>query len=321
MINLYYENNDKILTLEGLEKIKSEITLIKNSCFIKVIAATDTEMDFLTQYLKLHIITLKNIVSKKQLPKVEDYDNYISTIMYDVKYTDKQNCYITNPVIVILMKNMTLILAENTFEAMDEIFSRFSLNPNKAFTSASNLYYIAIDVLVDNLFPVLACFENKLDALQENILKNNAKDSNEKIIKIRKSLLELRKVFTYEQEILYKISHENMDYILQEQLPYMKDIFHHLEKLNATLQEYNDWASSLSDAYMSFSSSKLNENLNLLTIISFIFMPLSFLTGWYGMNFKIMPELNLDYGYFYFIGVVVIITFSMIIYFKRKKLL
>src|SRR5659263_469394 len=111
-----------------------------------------------------------------------------------------------------------------------------------------------------------------------------------------------------------------MDYILQEQLPYMKDIFHHLEKLNATLQEYIDWSASLSDAYMSFSSSKLNDNLNLLTIISFIFMPLGFLTGWYGMNFKIMPECNLDYGYLYFIGFVAIITISMIIHFKRKQL-
>lgn len=321
MINLYYEYNDKVLNIQGFEKIKSEITLIDNPCFIKVVSATDMEMDFLSQYLKLHIITLKNIVSKKSLPKVEIYDSYISTILYDVKTIEKQNCYVTNPVVVVLMKNITLILAKENLNAMDEIISRFSLNPKKAFSSASNLYYMVIDVLVDNLFPILVCFENKLDDLQENILKSNAKNNTEKIIAIRRSILELRKVFTYEQEVLYKICHDNMSYVLLDQIPYLKDVFHHLEKLNATLQEYNDWASSLSDAYMSLSSSKSNDNLNLLTVISFIFMPLGFLTGWYGMSFTIMPDRDFKYAYYYFIGAVVIISIAMIKYFKKKKLL
>ena len=101
----------------------------------------------------------------------------------------------------------------------------------------------------------------------------------------------------------------------------MKDIYHHLEKLNATLKEYDGWASTLNDAYVAYSSSKLNDKLNLFTIIAFIFMPLDTLSGWYGMNFVNMPELAFKYGYFCLTGVVAIYLIIITMYFKKKKML
>lgn len=321
MITLCYEDNNKIMSIDNLDIIKSLIGSTEKLCFITVINPTETEIDILSQLFKLHIITLKNIVTKKQIPKVEIYDNYLSTIIYDVEDTDSQNCYSTNPICLVLMKNITLILAKKDFNAITEIHSRFLSNPKNAFTSASNLYYIAIDVLVDNLFPILACFENKLDILQENILQNKGNDNNNKILLLRKNFLKLERIFSFEQEILFKLSHEDIKFVSKEQTPYIKDIYHHLEKLNANLKEYIDWASNLYNAYMAYSSSKTEDKLNLLTIISFIFMPLSTISGWYGMNFSNMPELNFKYGYFCLIGVVVICILCMIIYFKNKKML
>ena len=321
MINLYYEENNKVISIDNIDIIKPLISSTENPCFVTVINPTDVENDILSQLFKLHIVTLKNIITQKQIPKVENYDNYLSTILYDTEYTSSQNSFNTNPICIILMENITLILAQKEFIAMQEINSRFLSNPKKAFTSASSLYYIAIDILVDNLFPILSNVQIKLDKLQENILQDKINDSNEKILLLRKHLLELERIFSFEADVLYKISHENMNFISKDQIPYMKDIYHHLEKLNATLKEYVGWASTLNDAYVANSSSKVDDKLNLLTIIGFIFMPLGTLSGWYGMNFVNMPECNYKYGYPIFIGIVAMYVIIITRYFKKKKML
>lgn len=321
MINLYYEQNNNVVFIDNLDKIKSLVSSTEKPCFITVINPTDIENDILEQSFKLHTITLKNIITKNQIPKVENYDNYLSTIMYDTEAVNLENQHSTNPIGIILMKNLTLILAGKKFTSMEEIHLRFLSKPKDAFASASNLYYIVVDVLVDNLFPILINVHNKLDILQNNILQGKTNDINEQILLARKYLLELRKIFSFEADILFKISHENMSFILKEQIAYMRDVYHHLEKLNTTLKEYDGWASKLNDAYVADASSRTDDKLNILTIIAFIFMPIETLSGWYGMNFVNMPEINFKYGYLCLIGVVAIFVFIMTRYFRKNKML
>lgn len=320
MLSLYYVENNKVKNISSLEMIKHMLTLNK-VCYLKAVNPTAEEIQFVTQRLNLHIITLKSYTSTKHIPKIEEYDDYISTIMYDMQYTNSEDCYDINPVGIIMTDNLVITTSKKDVKTFEEIVSRLSNIPEMSFSSACYLYYVVLDALVDSLFCILTCFEDKLDTLQEKLFKNDVKDSTENIINIRRKLLELRKVFTYEQEVLYKLSHENYKMIDNEYLAYLKDVFHHLEKLNAIYQEYNDWALNISDAYNSYSSSKLNDKMQMLTILSFIFLPLSFLTSWYGMGFKNMPELRYGYAYPFFIVAVISITISMIVYFKKKKIL
>lgn len=320
MINLYYTDNDKLLIEYNLIRIKNMITLNGKIFFLNVIDPSDEEMQFLTEMLQLHLITIKNLTTSKHLPKVEEYPNYLSTTMYDIELTTDEECYKINPINIILMQNLTLVFTKKNFTSLEEILSRISSNLTRNFSHASNLYYITLDVLIDNLFPVITSFENKLDLLQENLLTGIGKDYTKKVISIRSNILKLNKSFTYEKEVLYKISHEKLNLISEENIAYMKDIFHHIEKLSATLTEYNDWASTLSDGYSSLRISKTNDSLQMLTIIQYIFMPLSFLTGWYGTNFT-MPETSFKYSYLVFILIASTFTTYMFVYFKKKKML
>lgn len=322
MLSLYYEINNRLITVLELDKIKDILASKSKNSLLKVIAPSISEINFLIEELKFHIITIKNFTSSKHIPKVEEYNDYISTIMYDIQLDEKQINYNIATVGIILMPTTTVVLCKTELGAFDEILLRIMSNLNNNFSDTCNLYYIILDVLVDNLFTILSFCENKLDLLQQNLLNKGIKykDYAEKIMNIRRIMLELRKGFSYEQEVLYRISHEELTLVCTNVLPYMKDVFHHMEKLNATLQEYNDWASNLSDAYEAFSSSKLNDRLQMLTIIQYIFMPLGFLTGWYGMGFK-MPEEGFQYSYPIFILAVILITGWVIIYFKKNKLL
>lgn len=320
MLSLYYQLNDQLITVYELDKIKDILASKSKNSLLKVIAPSINEINFLTEELKFHIITIKNLASSKQVPKVEDYADYISTIMYDIQLVEEPRIYNITTVEIVLMPATTVVLCKTDFEAFDEMLSRIMTNLKNNFSDPCNLYYVILDVLVDDLFTILSFFENKLDLLQQNLLSKNTKDYTEKIMNVRRRMLELRKAFSYEQEVLYRISHEKFAIICNNVLAYMKDLFHHLEKLNATLQEYNDWAVDLSDAYEAFSASKLNDRLQMLTIIQYIFMPLGFITGWYGMGFK-MPEEGFHYSYPIFILVVLVITICVIIYFKKKKML
>jgi magnesium transporter len=320
MLELYYETNGILEKTNELTAIKERITVNNSNMLLNVLLTSDEEYDFLSNVLKFHIITLKSIKSKKHIPKIEVYDNYLSTIMYDIKPIGDANCYDITPVGVVLMKNITIVLCRIKLEAFDEILIRIKAYLKNNFKDSCSLYYIVLDVLVDNHFSILAVLENDLVFLQDNLLRDDKQDYTKRIINIRRSVLELRKAFTYEQEVLYRISHDNLLFVCHDILAYMKDIFHHLEKLNAMLEEYNDWSSNLTDAYSANASSKLNDRLQMLTILQYIFMPLGFLTGWYGMGFK-MPEEGLRYSYAIFIISVIAITMSVVIYFKKKKML
>lgn len=320
MLKLYYEEQSNLIEMHDLRSITQTILKDDKVCLLYAIDPQYYELDFLIQELNLHLITIKNFKTSKHIPKLESYPAYVSTTMYDIELANNDDCYTVNPIGIILMKNLTLILSQTDLLAMDEIMTRINNNLTLNFSDPCNLYYIALDVLVDNLFPILSCFEKKLDLIQENALKDYEKNYAKKLLTVRSGLLKLNKVFIYEKEVLYEISHEKLNFICQEDAPYMKDVYHHLEKLNVTLKEFNDWASNLSDTYTNDNTAKVNDRLQLLTVIQYVFMPLSFLTGWYGMNFK-MPETDPAIAYYIFILIVTTISISMILYFKKKKLL
>jgi magnesium transporter len=320
MLELYYEANGVMETATELDKIKERIALNNRNMLLKVVTTSEEEFDFLTKVLNLHIMTLKSIRSSKHIPKIEVFDNYVSTIMYDINLGYELNSYDISPVGILLKENLTIILCKSNLQVFEEMLKRINASPVNNFKETCNIYYIVLDVLVDNHFTILASLGSKLEMLQENLLGKDKQDYSDKIMTIRRNILELRKDFAYEQEVLYRISHEKLAFICNDIIAYMRDVFHHLEKLNAMLLEYNDWASNLTDAYAAFSSSKLNDRLQMLTIIQYIFMPLGFLTGWYGMGFR-MPEEGFRYSYPIFVVATAIITVSVVIYFKRKKML
>lgn len=322
MLSLYYEAYGKLITVYRWDKIK-EILMAKDKiCYLKIIAPSSEEIKLLTEELNLHEITMKNFTSIKNIPKIEEYDDYISTVMYDVQISDKKCNYEINSVGIVMMPELIVMVCKTESSNFDEIIKRISFDLKNNFNDACSLYYITLDVLVDNLFNVLSSFEGKLDSLEENLLNDKIKDGEctREIVGIRRNIIRLKKIFSYEQEVLYRISHDKIKFLCPGITAYMKDVFHHLERLNASLQEYNDWASNLGDAYSAYSSSKLNDKLQMLNIIQYLFMPLGFLTGWYGMGFK-MPEEGLRYSYPVFIFFIVGVTVSLLIYFKKKDML
>jgi len=321
MINCYYYDENKIKELKNLNDIENVINNNALISYIKVSDPSEQELQDLSSIFNLHTISIENINSTKHLTKIEEYDNYISTMMYQVINLSNSDEIEMLPFTIIMNSNFMLIISKENQPFFDEILSKITSNAKNLFISTTKLYYIILDLLVDNIFPILSTFEDRLDNLEEGLLNSVDYDATKEILALRQGILKLKRVFTWEQEALYRLTHEEIKFIRTDQLIYLKDVFHHIEKLNLTLEDYNNWASNLSDAYSSNSSSKLNDRMNSLTMVQYVFMPLTFLCGWYGMSFNTMPEYNLKYGYIYFILFTITVTTGMFMYFKKKKML
>jgi magnesium transporter len=159
----------------------------------------------------------------------------------------------------------------------------------------------------------------KVEALEENISTNPTIEDFREIQELKKEFIYLRKVVYPLREALNKIMKNESGFIEPTTLKYYSDVYDHVIHLIDSLDTYKDLTSTLMDLYMNTINYKMNEVMKLLTIITTIFIPLSFIAGIYGMNFDNMPELRWHYGYFEVLGFMGLILIGMVIYFRHKK--
>lgn len=286
--------------------------------YLHVHKPSEMELRNLTELLQIHDFTVQNFSSAKFNALLEQSPICMAAVLYDIRLKQHELPEVI-PVTVILAQNAGVVVTQKRSDSLVDFSSLISNEPGSLFHSTTNLFNGMLDHLMDTHFALLADYENKLENLEESILETHSPTANQSIHALRKGILKLRKTFLTEQEILYKMSEATADLLSQLAKQHLQNMYYHFVRMNTTLDEYRVWSTSLLEAYSSNESSRLNDIVQRLTLISFIFMPLTFLSGWYGMNFKNMPELNLDNGYFYFVGIVVVMVIALLIYFKRKK--
>jgi len=184
---------------------------------------------------------------------------------------------------------------------------------------ADYLLYRLMDNIVDSYYSVLEEIGLQVETVEENISKNPQMEDFRQIQELKKDFIYLRKVVYPLREALNKIIKNENGCIDETNIKYFSDVYDHVIHLLDSLDTYKDLTSTLMDLYMNTINYKMNEVMKLLTIITTIFIPLSFIAGIYGMNFDNMPELRLDYGYFYILGLMAAIFIAMIFYFRYKK--
>ena len=175
-----------------------------------------------------------------------------------------------------------------------------------------------IDTMVDEYFPPIYELENKLNAIEDNTKKESIAELIDQLFDLRNDLSKCRRTILPMRDLLYRmINSERLSY-LKEQHLYFNDVHDHLLKLAEMLETYRDFSSDIRDNYLSVNSNNLNTTMMTLTVITTIFMPLTFIAGVYGMNFEYMPELSWRYGYFLVLGLMILIALMMFRFFVKK---
>jgi magnesium transporter len=269
----------------------------------------------------IHPLVLEAIADVNQRPKFEEYDtgNFIAL---RALHFDKENIKLESEQITLYFrKGLVLTFQERETDLFLEVRKRIKSGRRKIRTCGSDyLSYALIDVVVDHYYVVLDDVESVIENLEDKLINGQQDIENKtKIHELKKELVRIRKSVAPLREAISRFSKSESPLIDNDTYAFLRDLYDHTIQIMDMVESYRDMLNGLQDLFMTEVSFKMNKVMQLLTIVSTIFIPLTFLAGLYGMNFSHIPELHWKYGYFILLGIMFIIALFLIAFFKRKK--
>lgn len=277
-----------------------------------------TILESLQSQFSLHSLLVEDILND-QRPKAEEYEDYLFVTL-KMLYRIEGDEIDYEQISFVLGKNYLLTFQEKEGDLFDAFRERIRQDQGRVRKkNADYLLYRLIDITVENYYNVLDNIGEHIDGIEETIRTNTSDEIFQKIQSIKKELIYLHKALYPLRDALGKILKDESDFIQEENTPYFSDVYDHVIHLIDSLDTYRDLTAGLTDQYINIQNSKLNEVIRVLTIISTIFIPLTFIVGVYGMNFEYFPELTWKYGYPGVWVVMLTVAVAMLGYFKYKK--
>jgi magnesium transporter len=268
----------------------------------------------------LHPLVQEDIMHAAQRPKLEDYDQYLYLVLRMISLNDETSEIRSEQVSIILFQNTVITFQENPEDIFDSLRERIKKGAGRIRKSrADYLAYCLIDSVVDHYFEVLERIGEKLEDVEEAIISNQFNSHFNELHNFKRELIFLRKSIWPLREVINYLYKAESKWINADTNVYFRDVYDHCIHVLDTLESYRDLTSGLMDLYLSSLSNKMNQIMKTLTIIATIFIPLTFVVGVYGMNFKNMPELLWHQGYFIIWIIMLLIATGMLWYFKKKK--
>lgn len=281
---------------------------------------SETVLKQVGEIFNLHPLLLEDVVNVPQRPKLEDYNNQLLVISQMVRLKEDESGFDTEQVSFVLGKRYLLSFQEEELQDCFEIVrDRIRTSQGRVRKSGADyLTYLLLDTIIDGYFPVVEHYEDRIEALEDMIISNPDRDTMQEIYDVRRELLALRRLIWPMRNVLHLLMRDHHGIISDEVQIYFRDSYDHVIQILEIIEAYRELAASLMDVYMSTMGNKLNEIMKFLTVISTIFIPLTFIAGVYGMNFENMPELKGEWSYFLVWLVMLAVAGGLIFYFWRK---
>lgn len=265
-------------------------------------------------------LVLEDLMTPTQLSKIEVHEDYTFIVLKSLDYSGAS--------LNVSKEQISLIIGEDfVISLQEELSELFTLVQNRLRNAhgrirkmpADYLVYVLIDVIVDNYFIVLDQLSERIEAVEEAAITNPTPEVLAEINMLRKEFLFLRRPVLPLRDVLNEVLDDDIPFLTQDTHLYFRDIYDHLGQVVHTLETLRIAVSELFDTYTSAISHRMNEVMKVLTIVATFFIPLTFIAGIYGMNFRFMPELETRWGYPAVLLVMVSVSIGMFIYFKVKK--
>ena len=272
------------------------------------------ETNLLDTYFHFHHLSIEDCVFLFNSPKLDYYDKYnylvLNALTKDTLTPLEVSLFVGN--------NYIVSYHDAELNELDEAWTRAKTNEKNWNKGPSYIAHQVLDEIVDSLFPAINKIENKLAEIENNDKRKPTKDLINEIFEMRSDLLKLRRIVTSMRDLLYRILNSQRLEGFNEHKLYFSDIHDHLVKLSYMVDSNREMTSDMRDNYLSINSTRMNRHMMILTVITSVFIPLTFIVGVYGMNFENMPELTWKYGYFIILILMAIIAIEMLLWFRRK---
>jgi magnesium transporter len=291
------------------------------------------------QVFGLHPLVLEDIVNVPQRPKIEEHNDQLLFIARMVCLCDDRggptsmdglnvagSSFVSEQVSFILRENALLsVQEEGQYDSFDNVRERLRLNKGILRKRGPDyLLYVLLDAIIDGFFPILETYGERIELLEDEVVLAPTAATLTKIHQLKRELLTLRRAIWPQRDAINSLIRDGSVLIGDDVTVYLRDCYDHTVQVLDMVETYRELASSLMDVYLSSVSNRMNEVMKLLTVISSIFIPLTFIAGIYGMNFSSekspfnMPELNWYWGYAFCWGLMLTVTLGLVFFFYKK---
>lgn len=290
-----------------------------NFLWIDISDPEQKDIDFLEKHFKLHPLTLDEIIMPNSVPKVDEFDTYTFIIFHRVNFLEKSDQFKMEELNICIGKNYLITAHNGKSATIQSVTEKLRKNIGILKRGPDFLLYEILRTIVEKYFKILELWDAQIDNFEDRILIGRTEGSVAQFIKLKKDLNRLKRILAPQRELVNKLARKDYVQISDKAAIYFRDLYDSLFRQQTILEEYRDLVTGIFEAYLSITSNRLNQIMKELTIIATIFLPLTFVVGVYGMNFKYMPELDIKEAYFVLWGVMILIAGGMVYYFKNKK--
>jgi magnesium transporter len=309
-----------------LEKTNAGLTDLESSknddsvTWINISGLHDTALiGEVGRIFNLHPLLLEDILNTDQRPRLEPYDDYIYIVLKMLHWHETTTSIEIEQVSLLVGKTFVLSFEEGEDDIFDPLRQRLNNEQGRLRTCGSDyLAYAILDTIIDNYFIILEQISDQLEALEDEVITDPTPRTLDTIQALKRELLYLRKVVWPLREAIGRLSRGDIPFFEQTTLIYIRDVYEHVIQIIDSVETFRGIVSGTLDIYLSSVSNKMNEIMKVLTIIATIFIPITFLTSLYGMNFHYMPELDWPFAYPLLWLIILITSGALLLYFKRR---
>ena len=269
----------------------------------------------------IHPLAIEDILNTQQKPKLEIFDDYAFLVFKAVHFSRHHSPHLRfDHAAIILGHGYVLSFVESPLPLLDTIWKRLEADALTRLRrlGADYLAYSIVDLVVDEWFGVLEFFGESIEQIEDTVVQDPRREVLRKIHAAKRELIRFRRQVWPLREMLASLTRPEFHLVRRETIPYLRDLYDHVVQVLKTIESQRDLLAGILDVYLSSLSNRMDEIMKLLTVIGTIFIPLTLITGIYGMNFKWMPELNWRWGYPAVWAVMITIALLMVRMFKKK---
>ncbi|MGB3775263.1 MAG: magnesium/cobalt transporter CorA [Leeuwenhoekiella sp.] len=278
------------------------------------------QIERLGKHFKLHPLILEDIVDTNQRPKIDEYPDYLFVVFKMLYFDDKGN-FVNEHISLVLGKDYVITFQEADGDVFDSLRQRIASGKGRIRNAGADyLMFTIMDAVVDHYFILTEAMSDRIETLEDQLFFSKAEnDITQEIQELKREVLRIRKAVYPFKEVVNRIEKLENDLIDERTVTYLRDLFDHVSQVAESVEIYREMTWGLMDMYMTTISNRMNEVMKVLTIVSSIFIPLTFMAGIYGMNFDNIPELHYENGYYYLWAAMILVFLLLLWYFKRKK--
>lgn len=276
---------------------------------------------FLMAILKVHPLVVEDVWANRQLPKIEAFGDYLYILLHGVQRGSKPTDI--HPLeIDVLLGARWVVTHQDASRSVAAVIDELRRSPRLLQKGPAWIVHALLDQLADHTLPLLDGMDDELEKLEVDVLTKAGTRGDHglmrRLLALKRAVQRLRRIGVHQRDILLRLARDQFDEIPADVVPFFRDVHDHFSRIAEFADGHRELAAAVMEAYLSVQSNRMNEVMKRLTLVSTVMLPLTFIVGFYGMNFEGMPELHWRFGYAFSIGLMIVSTLGIVTWFRAK---